>query len=156
MKLVCTDVISKQYTTTYYRKITDPPIPWCPCVFVFMGDLWTQISCQVTKVAGMCFALLRGLRKVLPLLPSHSNSLVVWSVILSRLDYWNALLLGATDYSSKWLFRVQTVAKLALNGPRRSLAHDALKELRGFLGSKGSHLKPCALSSRPCTTATLT
>lgn len=52
---------------------------------------------HVNKVAGTCFMLLNGQRKLLPLLPAHAKTLIVCSVILSRLDICNTLLLGVLN-----------------------------------------------------------
>lgn len=56
-------------------------------------DCKLSLESQVNKTVGSCFSPIRILPKILPLLPSQARTLVVGSVILSRLDYCNALLL---------------------------------------------------------------
>lgn len=85
---------------------------------------------QARKVAASCFGILRMLRKVLPLLPSHVKKLVVQALILSRLDYGNALYLGAP---TGVISRLQTVqncaARILTEIPARTSAKPALKLL---------------------------
>lgn len=89
-----------------------------------------QLNSQVNKTVTTCLSLLRALRKILPLLPISARSQVVQSVVLSRIDYCNALLLGAPDSLLRKLQRVQTMAaKLALNRTCTASASLALKDL---------------------------
>lgn len=50
---------------------------------------------QARKVAATCYGLLRLLRQILPLLPSEARRIVIQALILSRLDFSNAVYFGA-------------------------------------------------------------
>lgn len=52
---------------------------------------------QARKTTATCYGLLKTIRKVLPLLPPQSRKILVQTLILSRLDYGNALYLGAPN-----------------------------------------------------------
>lgn len=99
-------------------------------------NLGVQLSCNlqldahVNKTVSTCRLLLRLLRKILPLLPLSTRPEVVRSIILSRLDYCNALLLGAPGSLLKQLQRIQNMAaKLALARPRAASSSLALCDL---------------------------
>lgn len=89
-----------------------------------------QMESQVNKTSSTCLSLLRMLRQALPLLPSDLRPVVVSSLISSRLDYCNALYLGAPQYLIQRLQRIQSMAaKLALNRRRSSSSTLALRDL---------------------------
>lgn len=93
-------------------------------------DCNLQLDAHVNKIVNTCLSLLRLLRKILPSLPCSVRPEVVRSIILSRLDYCNALLLGAPGSLLKQLQRIQNMAaKLALGRPRAASSSLALKEL---------------------------
>lgn len=89
-----------------------------------------SLETQVNKTAGTSLSLIMVLRKILPMLPDATRAQIVRSVVLSRLDYCNALLLEAPKHLIERLQRSQTMAaKLVLRKSRRSSASLALKEL---------------------------
>lgn len=61
-------------------------------------DANLTLEAHVNKTVGTCFALIRSLRKILPLLPITARAVVTGSLVLSRLDYCNALLLEIPKY----------------------------------------------------------
>lgn len=85
---------------------------------------------QTNKTISVCFALIRMLRQILPLIPKELRPVVVRSTVLSRLDYCNSLYLGAPLYIIQGLQRVQSIAaKLALNRKRSASSTQALRDL---------------------------
>lgn len=73
-------------------------------------------STQVKKLAGTCFGILKTLRKFLPLLPRSAKETVVRALILSHLDYANALYAGIPGYLLNKLQVVQNSAARLLLG----------------------------------------
>lgn len=89
-----------------------------------------SFSHHIKKLAGSCFGILKSLTKFLPLLPRHTRETVTRALILSRLDYANALFIGTPDYSLKKLQVVQNAAaRLLLNIPIRSSVRQHLRSL---------------------------
>lgn len=82
---------------------------------------------QARKVAANCYGRLRMIRKILPLLPFDARRILVQALILSRLDYANAVYLGVPQATIKVLQTVQNcAARLLMNIPKRSSARTAL------------------------------
>ena len=54
-------------------------------------DELLDFKCQIKKVAGSCFKVLREISKIRSFLPRESLNTLVTSLVLSRLDYCNAL-----------------------------------------------------------------
>ena len=73
-------------------------------------DAHLSLNAHIKKISAMCFSTLRALRKILPILPTESRSLVVQATVCSRLDYCNALFLRSLDYALKRLQHVQSAA----------------------------------------------
>jgi len=64
----------------------------------------------------VCFYYLKNIRKIRPYLTAAAAKTVVHSIISSRLDYCNSLLIGISDYLIKKLQRVQNcAARIILN-----------------------------------------
>lgn len=80
----------------------DQPPPFSPVTTVknlgVMLDSDLSMKSQVQSVAGMCFRLLKMMRNFLSLLPLSHRKTVVQALIMSRLDYANALYLGIPNY----------------------------------------------------------
>lgn len=73
---------------------------------------------QASKLSATCFGLMRMLRKILPLLPFQARRIVVQALILSRLDFGNALYLGAPPgYYSKAPGDPKLCSSTALSDP---------------------------------------
>lgn len=118
--------------TDFWPTVTDPPLVQSKSVCnlgVYLNEELT-LETHVNKTVGTCFSLIRVLRKLLPLLPAQMRSLVIRSVILSRLDYCNSLLLESPKFRTGRLQRIQNMAaKLALSRPRYSSPTQALADL---------------------------
>lgn len=85
---------------------------------------------QAQKEAAGCFGIIRMLRKILSLLPASARKLAVQALILSRIDYANALYLGAPCGTIKRLQIVQNcAARLLTQTPARQSAKPALATL---------------------------
>lgn len=105
-----------------------------------------QMESQVKRTSSICLSLLRMLRQVLPLLPSDSRSTVVSSLVSSRLDYCNALYLGAPQYLIQRLQRIQSMAaKLALNRKQNPSSTLALRDLHWLRIKERIHFKSLCL-----------
>lgn len=82
------------------------------------------------RVTGVCFGILRGLRKTLDLLPTTARQTLVHALVTSRLDYGNALYLGANAGCIARLQRIQNAAaRLVLMLPKRASSKKALNTL---------------------------
>jgi len=79
----------------------------------FDADL--SMRCHVQKTVASCFAILRQLRSIRRSVPTSVYQTLVVALVLSRLDYGNAVLVGLPGYLYN---RLQSV----LNAPARSIA----------------------------------
>lgn len=81
------------------------PAPHPPKVQIKSLGVWLDRNLdfkeQAQKVAASCYGILRMICKILPLLPFPVRRLMVQALILSRLDYANALYLGAPCCTTK-------------------------------------------------------
>lgn len=85
---------------------------------------------QATILAASCYGNLRMLRKVLPLLPFSARRLMVQALILSCLNYGNALYLGAPRTTTNKLQVIQNcAARMLFMTPNSHSARPALKTL---------------------------
>ncbi len=76
---------------------------------------------HITKTARSCRFTLYNIKKVRPFLSEHATQLLVQALVLSRLDYCNALLAGLPDSSIKPLQLIQNAAvRLIFNEPKRT------------------------------------
>ncbi len=75
---------------------------------------------HVTKTARSCRFALYNIKKIRPFLSEHETQLLVQALVLSRLDYCNALLAGLPVSSIKPLQLIQNAAtRLIFNEPKR-------------------------------------
>lgn len=65
---------------------------------------------QVAKISSTCFAVLQWLKKILWLIPLSAQRTVIQALVISRLDYRNALYLGADKTTIQRLQLVQNAA----------------------------------------------
>ncbi len=80
-----------------------------------------NFSDHIAKTAWSCRFALYNIRKIRPFLSEHATQLLVQALVLSRLDYCNALLAGLPASSIKPLQLIQNAAaRLILIGPRRT------------------------------------
>ncbi len=75
---------------------------------------------HITKTALSCRFVLYNIKKIRPFLSEHATQLLVQALVLSRLDYCNALLTGLPASSIKPLQLIQNAAaRLIFNEPKR-------------------------------------
>ncbi len=80
-----------------------------------------NFSDHIAKTARSCRFALYNIRKIRPFLPEHATQLIVQALVLSRLDYCNALLAGLPANSIKPLQLIQNAAaRLIFNEPKRT------------------------------------
>ncbi len=76
---------------------------------------------HITKTAQSCRFALYNIKKIRPFLSEHATQLLVRALVLSRLDYCNALLAGLPASSIKPLQLIQNAAvRLIFNEPKRT------------------------------------
>ncbi len=75
---------------------------------------------HITKTARSCRSALYNIKKIRPFLSEHATQLLVQALVLSRLDYCNALLAGLPANSIKPLQLIQNAARLIFNEPKRT------------------------------------
>ncbi len=76
---------------------------------------------HITKTARSCRFTLYNIKKIRPFLSEHATRLLVQALVLSRLDYCNALLAGLSASSIKPLKLIQNAAaRLIFNEPKRT------------------------------------
>ncbi len=76
---------------------------------------------HITKTARSCRFALHNLRKIRPFLTQHAPQPLVEALIISRLDYCNALLAGLPSNTIKPLQMIQNAAgRLVFNEPKRA------------------------------------
>ncbi len=80
-----------------------------------------NFSDHITKTARSCRFALYNIKKIRPFLWEHATQLLVQALVLSRLDYFNALLAGFPPSSIKPLQLIQNAAaRLIFNEPKRA------------------------------------
>ncbi len=80
-----------------------------------------NFSDHITKTARSCRFALYNIKKIRPFLWEHATQLLVQALVLSKLDYCNALLAGLPASSVKPLQLMQNAAaRLIFNEPRRT------------------------------------
>ncbi len=77
---------------------------------------------HISKTARSCRFTLHNIRKIRPFLTEHAAQLLIQALVISRLDYCNALLAGLPSNTIKPLQMIQnTAAQLVFNEPK--IAH---------------------------------
>ncbi len=75
---------------------------------------------HIAKTARSCRFALHNIRKIRPFLTEHAAQLLVQALVISRLDYCNALLAGLPSNTIKPLQMIQNAAaRLVFNEPKR-------------------------------------
>ncbi len=88
--------------------------------FGVMIDDQLIFSDHIAKTAQSCRFALFNIRKIRPFLSEHASQLHAQALVLSRLDYCNALLAGLPDSSIKPVQLIQNAAaRLIFNKPKR-------------------------------------
>ncbi len=76
---------------------------------------------HIAKTARSCRFALHNIRKIRPFLTEHAAQLLVQALVISRLDYCNALLAGLPSNTIKPLQMIQNAAaRLVFNEPKRT------------------------------------
>ncbi len=76
---------------------------------------------HIAKTARSCRFALHNIRKIRPFLTEHAAQLLVQTLVISRLDYCNALLAGLPSNTIKPLQMIQNAAaRLVFNEPKRA------------------------------------
>ncbi len=76
---------------------------------------------HIAKTARSCRFALHNIRKIRPFLTEHAAQLLVQALVVSRLDYCNALLAGLPSNTIKPLKMIQNAAaRLVFNEPKRA------------------------------------
>ncbi len=76
---------------------------------------------HIAKTAQSCRFALHNIRKIRPFLTEHAAQLLVQALVISRLDYCNALLAGLPSNTIKPLQMIQNAAaRLVFNEPKRA------------------------------------
>ncbi len=76
---------------------------------------------HIAKTARSCRFALHNIRKIRPFLTEHAAQLLVQALVVSRLDYCNALLTGLPSNTIKPLQMIQNAAaRLVFNEPKRA------------------------------------
>ncbi len=76
---------------------------------------------HIAKTARSCRFALHNIRKIRPFLTEHAAQLLVQALVISRLDYCNALLAGLPSNTVKPLQMIQNAAaRLVFNEPKRA------------------------------------
>ncbi len=76
---------------------------------------------HIAKTAWSCRFALHNIRKIRPFLTEHAAQLLVQALVISRLDYCNALLAGLPSNTIKPLQMIQNAAaRLVFNEPKRA------------------------------------
>ncbi len=85
-----------------------------------MIDDQLTFSDHIAKTARSCRFALINIKKISPFLLEHASQLLVQALVLSRLDYCNALLAGLPASSIKPLQLIQNAAaRYIFNEPKR-------------------------------------
>ncbi len=76
---------------------------------------------HIAKTARSCRFALHNIRQIRPFLTEHAAQLLVQALVISRLDYCNALLAGLPSNTIKPLQMIQNAAaRLVFNEPKRA------------------------------------
>ncbi len=82
-----------------------------------------NFSDHITKTARSCRFTLYNIKKIRPFLSEHATQLLVQALVLSRLDYCNALLAGLPASSIKPLQVIQNAAARSLMRRKECTSH---------------------------------
>ncbi len=88
-----------------------------------LGVIFDQLTFKehIVKTARSCRFALHNIRKIRPFLTEHAAQLLVQALVVSRLDYCNALLAGHPSNTIKPLQMIQNAAaRLVFNEPKRA------------------------------------
>ncbi len=84
---------------------------------------------HIAKTARSCRFALHNIRKIRPFLTEHAAQLLVQALVISRLDYCNALLAGLPSNTIKPLQMIQNVIQKLMKEP---MLHLSLSPCAGY------------------------
>ncbi len=85
-------------------------------IYIYIISLY-----NIAKTARSCRFALHNIRKIRPFLTQHAAQLLVQALVISRLDYCNALLAGLPSNTIKPLQMIQNAAaRLVFSEPKRA------------------------------------
>lgn len=104
---------------------------------------------HIASVTRSCRYILYNIRKIRPYLTQYATQLLVQAMVISRLDYCNALLTGLPACAIKPLQMIQNAAaRLVFNQPKRAHVTPLLKELHWLPVSARTKFKSLTLAYR--------
>jgi len=110
-------------------------------------DANASMTTHISRIAASCFGILRQLRSVQRSLPRHAVVSLVTSLVLAKLDYCNALLVGIP---AKILNRLQavinTAARLVCHAMKADHITPVLKDLHWLRIQERIQYKLCVLA----------
>ncbi len=138
--LVCPATPTLQhYFTIQLGSSTIPPSTSVRNLGVIFDDQ-LNLKEHIAKIARSCRFALRNIRKIRPFLTEYAAQLLVQSLVISRLDYCNALLAGLPSNLYK-LFRMQRHDWSSMR-PNEPMLHLPLSPCTGYqlqLASSSRH-----------------
>ena len=98
--------------------------------FGFTLDCHHTMNAHVSNIARTCYFELHGLASIRRFLTSTATVTLVSALVLSRIDYYNSLLLGSTHDVTSHMQRIQNyAARVILCLPKSSSITTYLKSL---------------------------
>ncbi len=122
---------------------------------IFDGQL--TFKEHIAKTARSCRFALHNIRKIRPFLTEHAAQLLVQALVISRLDYCNALLAGLPSNTIKPLQMIQNAAaRLVFNEPKRAHVTPLFVSLHWLPVAARIQFKTLMLAYRTTTGSALT
>ncbi len=111
---LCASTITLSKTTRNLGAVIDDPL---------------NFSDDIAKTAQSCRFTVYNIRKSRPFLSEHAIQQLVQALVLSRLDYYSALLAGLPASSIKSLQLIQNaVARFVFNEPEKKARHTSVHQ----------------------------
>ncbi|KAI7805498.1 reverse transcriptase-like protein [Triplophysa rosa] len=105
---------------------------------------------QVASTTRSCRFILYNIRKIRPFLSEHATQVLVQALVLSRLDYCNALLAGFPACTTKPLQMIQNAAaRVVFNEPKRAHVTPLFIKLHWLPIALESNSRLCSWPTRP-------
>ncbi len=112
---------------------------------------------HIAKTARSCRFALHNIRKIRPFLTEHAAQLLVQALVISRLDYCNALLAGLPSNTIEPLQMIQNAAaRLVFNEPKRAHVTPLFVSLHWLPVAARIQFKTLMLAYRTTTSSALT
>ena len=100
------------------------------CDLGYFLDNQLKNGVHINKVTKICFHLLRKIQKIWSHLTQDTAHIIVQSLIISRLNYCNSLLLGSANYQLDKYQRIQNMAcRVVVNLKKFDHKTPSMKEL---------------------------